>query len=567
MTKNVDAHPITVEVVRNSIVAYADEMGNALCKAAYNMMIYEVRDFCCGLIDTKGRMISQNRGGLPIFLADLGVAVEDGIKRWGLDGFKPGDIMIMNHEVCGQHLNNVVIYAPCFVDGELVGFAANRAHWVDIGGMRIGFGSSLTTEIFAEGLQQRSLKIYEEGKRNETLWQIIHDNVRFPDASLGDLRAQVASCQLGARRYGELIKRYGRATVEACIERIWDQADRAVRQVIEKIPDGIYEAESALDNDGRSLDQPIRIKVTVEIKGSTMGVDFSEMNPQTHSPLNSGKSGGIAAARVAFKAITSPDLDVNEGCFRALDVKIPEGTIVSAKPGTAIGLWSIALPTTIDTILKALAPALPNMIPAAHKGDMGGCSFYGFKPDGTRFLLLNIFGGGWGGRPSEDGEDASVSVCQGDGRNSPGELQEIRYPIMVDEHALRDDSGGPGKFRGGLGVRITYRTLVPCKVTINCERTRVPPWGLAGGGNGAHNAAIIKPTEGPERIVFKGTEIPLDAGDRVTFLTAGGGGYGDPRDRTRDSTSNDVAQGFVSAEKASEFYGWTKTVAPKVRSA
>lgn len=565
--KTIDAHPITVEVVRNSIVAYADEMGNALCKAAYNMMIYEVRDFCCGLIDTKGRMISQNRGGLPIFLADLGVAVEDGIKRWGLDGFKPGDIMIMNHEVCGQHLNNVVIYAPCFVDGELVGFAANRAHWVDIGGMRIGFGSSLTTEIYAEGLQLRSLKIYEEGKRNETLWQIINDNVRFPDASLGDLRAQVASCQLGARRYGELIKRYGRATVEACIERIWDQADQAVRNVIEKIPDGVYQAESALDNDGRTLDQPIRIKVTVEIKGSIMSVDFSEMNPQTHSPLNSGKSGGIAAARVAFKAITSPDLDVNEGCFRALDVKIPEGTIVSARPGTAIGLWSIALPTTIDTILKALAPALPDMIPAAHKGDMGGCSFYGFKTDGTRFLLLNIFGGGWGGRPSEDGEDASVSVCQGDVRNSPVELQEIRYPVMVDEHALRDDSGGPGKFRGGLGVRITYRTLVPCKVTINCERTRVPPWGLAGGSNGAHNAAIVKPVEGPERIVFKSTELPLAVGDRVTFLTAGGGGYGNPSERARDAIANDVSQGFVSAEKAAEYYGWTKTVQPHVRSA
>ncbi|MDB5534955.1 MAG: N-methylhydantoinase B/acetone carboxylase, alpha subunit [Hyphomicrobiales bacterium] len=565
--KNIDAHPITVEVVRNSIVAYADEMANALCKAAYNMMIYEVRDFCCGLIDTSGRMISQNRGGLPIFLADLGVAVEDGIKRWGLDGFKPGDIMIMNHgEVCGQHLNNVVIYAPCFVDGELVGFAANRAHWVDIGGMRIGFGSSLTTEIYAEGLQMRSLKIYEEGKRNETLWQIIHDNVRFPDASLGDLRAQMASCQLGARRYGELVQRYGRPTVEACVDRIWDQADQAVRSVIEKIPDGVYQAESELDNDGRNLTQPIRIKVTVEIAGPIMTVDYSEMNAQTNSPLNSGKSGGIAAARVAFKAITSPDLDVNEGCFRALNVKIPDGTIVSAKAGAAIGLWSIALPTTIDTILKALAPALPKLIPAAHKGDMGGCSFYGYKEDGTRFLLLNIFGGGWGGRPTEDGEDASVSVCQGDVRNSPVELQEIRYPILVDEHALRDDSGGPGKYRGGLGVRITYRTLVPCQVTINCERTRNPPWGLNGGGNGAHNVAIVKPAEGTERIVFKGTEIPLAKGDRVTFLTAGGGGYGKPQERTQEAITNDVAQGFVEPAKAKEFYGWKTTVASKAKT-
>lgn len=562
MSNTAEAHPITVEVVRNSIVAYADEMANALCKAAYNMMIYEVRDFCCGLIDTQGRMISQNRGGLPIFLADLGIAVEDGIRRYGLDGFKPGDIMIMNHgEVCGQHLNNVVIYAPCFFEGEIVGFAASRAHWVDIGGMRIGFGSTATTEIFAEGIQMRSLKIYEEGKRNETLWQIIHDNIRFPEAALGDMRAQIACCQLGARRYAELLGRYGRATVESCIDRIWEHADQAVRNVVRTIPNGTYTAESMLDNDGRNLEKPIRIKVTITVKDDIFQVDFSEMNEQTAGPLNSGVSGGIAAARVAFKALTSPELDVNEGCFRALDVVIPEGTIVSAKPGAAIGLWSIALPTTIDTILKALAPALPDMVPAAHKGDMGGCSFYGFREDGSRFLLLNIFGGGWGGRPSEDGEDASVSVCQGDVRNSPVELQEIRYPVMVEEHALRDDSGGPGKYRGGLGVNISYRVLVPCKVTINNERTRMPPWGVHGGGDAAHNDAVIEFTSGEKRHVKKGTEIQLQRDDVVHFSTAGGGGYGKPSDRPRDAIANDVAHGYISPEKAREYYAFTASVA------
>ena len=178
--------PITVEVVRNAVNAYADEMATALCKSAYNMMIYEVRDFCCGLIDSEGRMISQNQGGLPIFLADLGIAVKDGIARYGLDGFAPGDVVIMNHgEVCGQHLNNIVIYAPCFHDGKVVAFAASRAHWVDIGGSRIGFGSVETTEIYQEGIQFRSLKIYEAGNRNETLWQIIHDNVRFPEIGAG----------------------------------------------------------------------------------------------------------------------------------------------------------------------------------------------------------------------------------------------------------------------------------------------------------------------------------------------------------------------------------------------
>jgi N-methylhydantoinase B len=550
--------------VRNAVVAYADEMANALSRAAYNMMIYEVRDYCCGLIDAEARMISQNRGGLPIFLADLGVAVADGVARYGRDGFAPGDVVVMNQgEVCGQHLNNVVVYAPCFHDGALAGFAACRAHWVDIGGMRQGFGSTGSTDIYAEGLQMRSLKIYEAGRRNETLWQIIRDNVRYPDAALGDLRAQVASCQLGVRRYGELLSRYGRSTVEACIAKVWNQAELAARRVVEQIPDGRYEAESFLDNDGRNLAVPLRIKVAVEVSGSQMTIDYTGMHPQVPSPLNSGRSGGIAGARVAFKALTSPDLDVNEGCFRPLDVILPEGTMLSAKPPAALGLWSIALPTVIDTILKALAPAVPHLIPAAHKGDMGGCSFFGVRADGSRFLLMNIFGGGWGGRPSEDGESASVSVCQGDVRNTPVELQEIKYPALIEQHALRQDSGGAGRFRGGLGLALTYRLLQPCKANINCDRTRDPPWGLHGGKAGATNCAVItRATDGAEAVVYKATEIELAAGDRVTFLTAGGGGYGDPRARARTALASDVAAGIVSAEAVQRDYGSAAAEAP-----
>src|SRR6185437_8116517 len=261
----------------------------------------------------------------------------------------------------------------------------------------------------------------------------------------------------------------------------YSPSEAAARRVVETIPDGEYEAESFLDNDGRTLDVPLRIAVKVIVKGSTMTVDYSRMNKQVASPLNSGRSGGIAAARVAFKALTSPALDVNEGCFRPLDVVLPEGTMLSAKPPSALGLWSIALPTVIDTILKALAPAVPHLIPAAHKGDMGGCSFFGFRDDGSRFLLMNIFGGGWGGRPNEDGESAAVSVCQGDVRNTPVELQEIKYPVLVETHALRSDSGGDGKHRGGLGVELTYKLLQNCKANINLNRTHDPPSCLHGG--------------------------------------------------------------------------------------
>ena len=549
-------NPITVEVVRNAVNAYADEMATALCKSAYNMMIYEVRDFCCGLIDAQGRMISQNQGGLPIFLADLGVAVEDGIARYGLDGFAPGDMVIMNHGlVCGQHLNNVVIYAPCFHDGKVVAFAASRAHWVDIGGMRVGFGSVQTTEIYQEGIQFRSLKIYEAGKRNETLWQIINDNVRFPEAALGDLRAQIACCQLGIRRYGELLQRYGRETVATCIDAVWDATEREARAFIAKVPDGSYEAESFLDNDGRTLDVKLRIKVKVTIDGERMIVDFSEMNDQVPGPTNSGHSGGLAAARVAFKCLTQAHAPVNEGCFRPLEVILPEGKILNAKSPAALGLWSIPLPTVIDTILKALAPVLPQRIPAAHKGDMGGCSISGFKPNGQRFLLMNIFGGGWGGRPHEDGESASVSICQGDVRSAPIELQEIQYPFLIERFALRSDSGGAGKHRGGLGVDLTYRALQTCVANVNCDRTKDPPWGLHGGRPAAVNAATLIRSDGSAQNLLKATGVTMEAGDRLTFSTAGGGGWGDPRERVRAEIEADVRQGYISSDAARRDYG------------
>jgi len=558
---SVKAHPITVEVVRNAIVAYADEMGRALSRAAYNMMIYEVQDYCCGLIDTQGRMISQNRGGVPIFLADLGVAVQDGIERYGLDGFVPGDVVVMNQaEVCGQHLNNVVVYAPCFFEGKLVAFAASRAHWTDIGGVRQGFASNTSTDIYSEGIQFRSLKIYEAGKRNETLWQIIRDNIRFPDAALGDLRAQIASCNLGARRYSELLARYGRETVEACIHTIWDQAESAAREAVKAIPDGVYEAESFLDNDGRNFGTPIRIKVAVTVSGSEMTIDYTGTHPQTASALNSGRSGGIAAARIAFKNLTLPKLDVNEGCFKPLNVVLPDGTFLSAKPPAAIGQWSIALPTVIDTILKALVPAVPHLIPAAHKGDMGPCTFFGFRKDGTRFLLMSVLGGGWGGRPGEDGVSASVSICQGDVRTPPIELQEIKFPFVIEEQTFRADSGGSGQYRGGLGLSITYRALEDCKANFAFDRTLNPPWGLHGGGPGASSKGVIFRADGSQQEVSKATEVPIFAGDRVTFMTAGGGGYGDPRARAAEAVKKDVSAGVVSADVGRKHYGFETEV-------
>jgi len=549
--------PITLEVVRNALESAADDMATSLCKTAYNMMIYEVRDFCCGLLDANGRLLAQNRGGVPLFLSDLNVAIEDGLKIYGRDGFNPGDVIIMNHPyICGQHLNNIVIYTPCFFDGELVAFASARAHWVDVGGSRVGLGSNSTTEIYQEGLQFRSIKLFDAGKRNDGIWQMIQDNIRFPESSIGDLRAQIAACSLGERRIKEIYARYGFDVIDDCIKTMRDRSEAEMRTAVEAIPDGVYEAESFLDNDGFDLDKRIPIRVKVTVRGSNMAIDFTGTSPQVRGSINCGSSGGISAARLAFKCLLAPNGPVDEGCFRPLDVILPDGLLLSAQPPAAIGQWSIPLPTVIDTIFRALAPALPDKIPAAHKPDLGPYSFNGTRPDGRRFLLLNVMGGGWGARPHEDGPSASASICQGDVRNAPVELQEAIFPFEIESQSLRRDSGGPGKFRGGLGLEIKLRALQKSFVNISFERTQDPPWGLHGGLAGAPGYAIVTRRDGSEEKVIKRTQMPIEEGETVTFFTPGGGGFGPPAERDRNVLAAEIAEGLISPEAAKVSYGF-----------
>ena len=372
------------------------------------------------------------------------------------------------------------------------------------------------------------------------------------------MRAQIAACQLGGRRLAEMHARYTLQTVDDCIAASWDQAEAQARAVVARMPDGRYTAETRLDSDGRRLNVPLRVKVSVEIRGSDFTIDYSEMNEQVPGPLNSGFSGGLSAARVAFKILTMPHAPVNEGCFRPLTLISPLGTMLNARPPAALGLWSIALPTVIDTLLRALGPALPGVIPAAHKGDMGGCSFYGQREGtGARYVLMNIFGGGWGGRHDADGESAAVSICQGDVRNTPVELQEIHYPFLIEHHKLREDSGGPGQHRGGLGIELKYRSLEKSTVNVMLERILEPPWGIEGGQNGRSNAATLRTAaSGDERPVTKESNIPLGADDTVVFRTAGGGGYGDPRLRSATQIEEDLRQGYITPEGAATDYGY-----------
>ena len=549
--------PVTLEVLRNALPAIAADMAVDLQRTSYNMMIYEIQDFCCALLDADGRLISQNIGGVSHFVADLGVIIKDGVARYGRDGFKPGDVIVTNHQrVGGQHLNNVCVYTPFFFKGELLAFAIVRAHWVDIGGMSTGTSApGLVSDPWMEGLQLDQIKIYEAGVRDEKVLRIIRDNIRFQDASMGDLRSQMAACRLAERRLDELFTRYGKDMIFGAIERIFDETERKCRRHVAAIPDGVYEASSFLDADTTDKSNVIDIKVKVIVAGDDMTIDLTGCSMQRKSGIN-GRT--LAAAYIAYKGLTGPLDKVNEGSFRALKVEIQEGNFMMARYPAPMAAWSRGLPTVVDTILKALAPALPGRIPAAHMGNLGGSlTFYGVDPETAQpYVLQTIEGGGWGGRPYEDGISTSVSVCQGDVRNSPIETIELKAPVIVERRALREDSGGPGRYRGGLGILTEMTNLREGKWSLsNAGRRQCPPWGLAGGANGRASVNYMRKPGETQMQPFDPIRTHCEPGTSVMVATAGGGGWGDPLLRSMGKVHIDVLEGVVTLQSAREIYG------------
>jgi N-methylhydantoinase B len=549
--------PVTLEVLRNALPAVANEMAADLQRTSYNMMIYEVRDYCTALLNVEGELISQNVGGVSHFVADLGVLVTDGMARYGKAGFKPGDVVITNHQaVAGQHLNNVVIYMPYFYRGELLMFLMVRAHWIDVGGTSTGFGAGATVaDPWLEGLQLDQLKIYEAGTLNETLYRVIKDNIRFPESSLGDMKSQMAACRLAARRLDELFDKYGRDTLLAAIAQIFDEAERKCRNVVSQLPDGVYEASASIDDDGvlKGEEVPIRVKITVE--AGDMTIDLSGCSAERKAAINSRT---FAGARVAYKALTGPLDPVNEGSFRALKVVIPEGNIMMARFPAPMAGWSGIVPIVVDAIVRALAEAMPERVPAGHHGLLGGAVvFFGTHPRTRRgFVVQSIEGGGWGGRPFEDGASGTVSVCQGDVRNGSIEGIELKCPVVVEGRELRVDSCGAGKFRGGLGIDMRVRNLVEGKWNFEQpQRGKCPPWGLWDGTPGAPGGYLLRLPGERDFRAMAGSHIPVPVGAEAIVRTGGGGGWGDPLERDPERVSEDVAEGLVSAAAARKLYG------------
>ena len=434
--------PVIVEIVRNGVLAVTEEMKTNLMRTAYNMIIYEALDFTTGLFTPAGETVSIGIG-LPTFIRGMAETVKAKIKHFGgIKNMHPGDIYVTNDSyTTGSHLNHFTFTLPIFHKGKLAGFSCCMAHWLDVGGVL----GAMTTDIYSEGIQVPILKYQDRGKVNQDLLDIIRMNVRLPERGMGDLRAQVTAVKTGERRFLELLDRYGHDNVMRSIAEIMDRAEAAARARTLTIPDGVYEAESWLDDDGVDIGKRIPVRIKVTVKGEEMTVDLTDVAKQVRGFYNSGISTGYGCAQVAYKCITSPtDYPINDGAFRSLKVIIPPGRIVSATRPAPMRLWMCFPMTIIDTIFKALQQAVPDRTIAGHHADLVAPSFHGLNPKNHEFFIgtFGPLGGGWGAKKTEDGVSATVCLNDGDTHNGPNEQAEAKYPIMIERFELISDSGG-----------------------------------------------------------------------------------------------------------------------------
>ena len=553
-TQQVDA--VTVEIVRNGVLAVTEEMKTNLMRTAYNLIIYEALDFTVGLFTAEGDTISIGLG-LPMFIRGMSETVKAKIRHFGMENIRPGDIMVTNDAyTTGSHLNHFTFTQPIFHEGELIAFACCMAHWQDVGGTMGG----RTTDIFSEGIQIPIVKYRKEGVVNQDLVDIIAMNVRLPERALGDLRAQVTAITTGERRFLELVNRYGRDAVLSSISVVMDHSAELARTNTLSIPDGVYEAESFMDDDGIEIGARVPIRVRIEKRGDRMTVDLSEVSDQVRGFYNSGITTGIACAQVAFKCLTTPtDYPVNDGAFRNLDVIMPKGKVISAERPAPMRWWMTFPMTVIDTIFKAMNQAIPDRVIAGHHADLCVGTFHGINPADGRFFIGSTgpLGGGWGGKRQEDGISATVCINDGDTHNGPTEQIEAKFPVLVEKMELRPDSGGAGARRGGLGVETIVQALSPITVDTYVDRVHCKPWGLDGGLEGEGNEVGIRQKGSWREDVVNGKAISvrLRPGDAFRIASGGGGGFGDPTARPVGNVAEDVVEGYVSRQAAAALYG------------
>jgi N-methylhydantoinase B len=548
--------PILLEVLRNRLDAIADEMELTLLKSAASPIVKEGLDASAALFNVRGETVAQ-AAAIPIHLGALQFAAQRIVRAFPPERMQDGDAFLLNDPYDGgTHLPDITLAVPVFVDGRAVALACTMCHHQDVGGRTPGSVPTDATELYQEGVIIPPTQLFRAGTLDENLLALIARNVRLPDVFTGDLMAQVAAGRLGGQRLRELFAAHGTDAVLGYVEELLARAERLTRAQIETIPDGDYAFEDYLDDDGVNIGHRVKIAVTVRVKGSTMTFDFTGTDPQVRGPFNSVPASTMSAVYYAVRAISDASIPNNGGCFRAVDAVLPEGTIVNPRPPAPVSCRTATIKRIADTLLGALVRALPGRMPAANSGTLLVMAFGGRDPEtGRAFVASELAAGGMGARPTKDGIDVietDVSNCM----NIPVESVEMNFPLRIPRLRLWNDSGGAGRWRGGLGLEKVFEaTTTDVTISHRGERFASSPWGLEGGAPGVSAHAFIVRKDGTREDLPSKKMIVLHPGDQLWEYIAGGAGYGDPLDRDPELVLADVLDAKITSEAARGAYG------------
>ena len=548
-----DTDPITLELFRNALTAIADEMAVTICRTTYSGVLRDNMDFSTAFTDAQGRLVAQGLT-IPLHLGSIPTALESVISHYD-NNMHPGDIFIINDPYAGgMHLPDVFIFTPIFNEGERIAFAATICHHADVGGRVPGSNASDSTEIFQEGIRIPPLKLYERGIPNDTLWKLLETNVRIPVQVFGDLRAQLAACSIAEKQFGELLTEYGIEETRHYMSEVTNYAERLTRAAIAELPDGEWSFEDFIDDDGIDRGKLIRLHCTVTKSGDAIKVDWTGTSKQVKGAINCTLSFTKAVSYAAVRSILPGDIPTNDGMFRVIEVTAPKGSILNMIPPAACAARGLTGFRMGDCVFGALAMMLPDRVFAASDGGNTGVSIGGYDDNLKPFIFVDFACGSWGGRPWADGVQGNSNMFANMACQSI-EVIEAENPLQVRSYEFLPDRAGPGKFRGGAPYCREYRFLdKEAVLQVRSDRRSVPPYGLYGGQPGRPSNNTLNP--GPNA-------VPLDSkltmnmkyGDVFRHELAGGGGWGDPIERSIDKVLVDVRNGFVTVDGAKRDYG------------
>jgi N-methylhydantoinase B len=550
---NAEIDPITFAVIKNGLDTIVDDMAYTMMRTARSPIVRDVLDYSATICDAEGRILAQAKtvalhlGAVP----DAMVVVMD---EYG-DDLAPGDVIILNDPYAGgMHLPDIFMFKPIFHDETLRGFSVVIAHHGDVGGRVPGSNASDSTEIFQEGLRIPPLKLYDAGAPDRSLFALIRKNVRLPNMVIGDLQAQLATCNVGERALLNLLDKFGVDALGRYFDALLDYGEMLTRQAIRAWPNGRYEFTDYIDDDGFA-EGPIPIVCAIDVQDDHLTVDFKGSSPQVKGAINCTLSYTKSSTYLGIRCAMGRDVPNNAGVYRCITIKAPEGSILNPRLPAPVAARALTGYRVVDAVLGAMAKIVPERVMAAGEGGNTVVCFGGYEADRrTPFILVDMINGAWGGRAGKDGIEGVTNPSQ-NMSNMPVETLEARYPIRIEEYGLRENSCGPGEHRGGLGLVRQYRLLADEAVLqLRADRAIIPPYGLFGGGPAAPSRNILDPDGRAEELPSKLTRT-LYAGDVIRHEQAGGGGYGDPLRRDPDRVAADVADGKISRGFAERNFG------------